>query len=354
MSSDTNLWTLHQFNSSQDEAPLLEVLDQAIADLSRRKAREATFAGLVTVDGALVTDPAKPISPGSAITLNLVHGIPHHKARNSGATADRSTPPFHILYEDKDLVVLDKAAGILSAPGGEEEGRDHVLARLRAFWRKQGNETPYLGVVHRIDMATSGCLVVARTRQAQNILQAQFSGEGAGREYTALVLGKPRKDRDTLTGDIGRGLDGRRALVDDPSLGKSAVTHFSVIERFPRAARLKLSLETGRTHQIRIHTSAIGCPILGDPVYSRELKKRRRVAAGSTLGLTVPRLMLHAHNVAFDHPHDGRRIEVSAPLPSVFESVMESLRADKGGEASSQRSTKPVRKTTQKRGPRNG
>ena len=108
---------------------------------------------------------------------------PHHKARASGSTADRSAPAFRILYEDSQVVVLDKAAGILSAPGGDEEGRDHVLGRLRTFWRKQGNETPFLGVVHRIDMATSGCLVVARTRQAQNILQAQFSAEGAGRRH---------------------------------------------------------------------------------------------------------------------------------------------------------------------------
>lgn len=346
MASDSSLWHQHHITVSGEASALVDALVRALPALSRRRAREAVLSGLVRVQGAQVIDPKSLVEPGNQVDLDLAHGIPHHQARAAGSTPDRSAPPFTVLYEDDEVVVLDKAAGILSAPGGEEEGRDNVLGRLRLFWRRQGREVPFLGVVHRIDLATSGCLVVARTRHAQHILQAQFSGEGAGRTYTALVVGNPRRDQDTLTGTIGRGEDGRRALVADPTLGKSAITHFRVVERFAQAAHLELNLGTGRTHQIRIHTAAIGCPVLGDPVYSRELRKNKRVAAGSTLGIRVPRLMLHAHGVAFDHPRHGRRIEVKAPLPEIFTTVCATLRRAKPATpgASAPTPRKPARK----------
>ncbi|TVR47342.1 MAG: RluA family pseudouridine synthase [Planctomycetota bacterium] len=323
------LWQRHRLpplSQPNTEPPaILDRLTAAIPELSRRRAREAVLSGLLSCNGEILVDPQAKPEARQELILDLSQGIPHHRARESGGRASPGERPFTILHEDQELVVVDKAAGVLSAPGGEEEGRDHVLSRLRAHWRKQGLDASYLGVVHRIDLATSGCLVVARTKQAQNILQAQFAGESAGRFYTALVFGQPRRDQDTLTGDIGRGVDGRRALVADPSLGKSVITHFRVLERFTHASLLEVSLSTGRTHQIRVHLSAIGCPILGDPLYGRELVKGRRVPAGATAELRVPRLMLHAHRVSFDHPRHGRRMEISAPLPDLFPSLIKRL-----------------------------
>lgn len=311
------LYQQHQWQHQGADTPLLEALCDHLPDCSRRKAREALRAGLCTHNQALAQDPKERVSDGDALEVDLRHGIPHHQARKDGSKA-ANEPSFRVLHEDAALIIIDKAAGVLSAPGEDEQGRDHVLANLRQHYRHKGHDLPYLGMVHRIDKGTSGCLVVAKTRQAQQLIQAQFVGHGAGRSYTALVLGGPRQDRDTINADIGRGPDGRRWLSSDPTSGKSAVTHFRVDHRFAAAARVELELDTGRTHQIRIHMAAIGCPVLGDPLYSRDRHKGRIQPAGTSRGIRAPRLMLHAHAIELDHPSSGTRLRVESPLPPAF------------------------------------
>ncbi|TVR08097.1 MAG: RluA family pseudouridine synthase [Planctomycetota bacterium] len=311
------LYQQHHWQHQGADTTLLDALSEQLPNCSRRKAREALRAGLCTHNQALGQDPTATVSAGDHLQVDLRHGIPHHQARKDGGKAVNE-PSFRVLHEDGALIIIDKAAGVLSAPGGEEEGRDHVLANLRSHYRRKGIDLPYLGMIHRIDKATSGCLVVAKTRQAQQLLQAQFVGHGAGRSYTALVLGGPRQDQDTIDADIGRGHDGRRWLSSDPTSGKSAITHFQVEERFATAARVQLQLDTGRTHQIRIHMASIGCPVLGDPLYSRDRHKGRIQPAGSSRGIRAPRLMLHAHAIALDHPSTGKRLRVESPLPPAF------------------------------------
>lgn len=327
------LYRLHELTCTGDERPAYVVVSEAVNGLSRHRSRLAISAGLVTANGASLVDPQQSLSGQIQLRLDLRHGIPNRgtqRARRrdgAGASADR---PFTVLYEDNAVVVVDKASGILSAPI-DSDSRGHVLELLRAYWRAQGAPDRFIGVVHRIDQATSGCLVVARSNQSQRILQAQFAKHAAGRSYRCLVGGNPVRDADTLSGRIGRGNDGRRAVVELSEPGRDAITHFQVVERFDQGADLRCTLETGRTHQIRVHLASIGCPVLGDPVYGpqrqRRGRDRRRMAErGIVLPPKAPRLMLHAATVAFDHPISGKRIEVESPLPPAFTQMVTNLK----------------------------
>jgi len=343
MSAQRELYRLHELtlevesaadssDEGQSATPLYRALAAAVPELSRHKARLAISAGLLSVDGATELDPQHALDHAVPARLDLRQGIPAkgaQRARRRQGAHPGGERPFHILYEDDQVVVIDKASGILAAPT-DADSRGHVLELLRAHWRAQGARDRFIGVVHRIDQATSGCLVVARSNQVQRILQAQFARHAAGRSYRCLVAGNPARDADTLSGKIGRGHDGRRAVVGVERPGKEAITHFEVLRRFARGAELRCTLETGRTHQIRIHLASIGCPVLGDPVYGpqrqrRGRDRRRQRERGIELPPKAPRLMLHAERVAFDHPKSGTRIEVEAPVPEVFAEVARKL-----------------------------
>ena len=197
----------------------------------------------------------------------------------------------------------------VSAPVGADS-HGHVPELLREQARRQGRRLPFLGLLHRIDAATSGCLCFALNKKAQEILGVQFAHHAAERRYRALVLGGPLRDADTLTGSIGRGRDGRRRVVDEDEPGKTATTHFEVLRRLTGYSDVACRLETGRTHQIRVHLAAIGCPVLGDLVYGPR-------GPGAWAGAPrVRRLMLHAEKLIFDHPTTGVRTTVTAPLPA--------------------------------------
>jgi 23S rRNA pseudouridine1911/1915/1917 synthase len=317
----TELYSLHQITVQAADEPLHAVLAANVEGLSKQRARQAIVAGLVTVDGGLETKPTNTLPDKSVqISLDLRHGI---KKSKPGAAEQRQhdEPAFKIIYEDDDVVVVNKAAGIMSAPT-QRDDHGHVPELLRNYWRKQKRKVPYIGVVHRIDQATSGCLLFALNKGAQHILSQQFNTHAAKRMYRCLCLNQPFKDEDTLEAKIGRGLDGRRKAVDEEDLGKSATTHFKVRQRIKQyASELDVELETGRTHQIRVHLSGIGCPILGDDVYSKRAEK-----SGQLKGVSkAPRLMLHAHQISFDHPKTGERISADAPFPAVYEKYLKQL-----------------------------
>ena len=323
-----DLYRLHRIACAPEAAtPLYAILADGASGLSRHKARLAVTAGLCKVDGVLAADPQHLVEGAVSIELDLRHGIPTKgaqvRARSEGGQRQPREAPFRILHEDPHVAVIDKAAGILSAPV-DSDSREHIPAMLRNYWRKRGGGDKFIGVVHRIDQATSGCLVIARSAEAQRILQTQFASHSAGRRYRALVAGGPRRDEDTLTGKLGHGKDGRRCVVPDGIPGKDAITHFKVRQRYGQGSDVECWLETGRTHQIRIHLASIGCPVLGDPVYGPQPRQRKR--DGLPPLPKAPRLMLHAWSVAFDHPIGGTRLEVEAPLPTVFGEVAGSLR----------------------------
>jgi 23S rRNA pseudouridine1911/1915/1917 synthase len=218
---------------------------------------------------------------------------------------------LRIAYEDEHLLVVDKPAGVVvhPAPGHASGTLVHgLLARGAA-----GGASERAGIVHRLDRDTSGLLVVARSEEAYERLQALVRERELERTYVALVRGRPRSWRGRIEAPIGRDRSDptRRSLDTDSP--RDAVTHFEVEELIGRHALLRVRLETGRTHQIRVHLAAIDLPVVGDPVY----------------GVPEPALgrqFLHATALAFDHPFSGQRVAVESPLPRELEGYLERLR----------------------------
>jgi 23S rRNA pseudouridine1911/1915/1917 synthase len=217
-----------------------------------------------------------------------------------------------IVYEDEHLLVVDKPAGLVvhPAPGHAHGTLVHGLLALGAAG---GDEPERAGIVHRLDRDTSGLLVVARSEEAHERLQELVRERALERTYIALVRGRPRSWRGRIEAPIGRDRADptRRSL--DTDAPRDAVTHFEVEELIGRHALLRVSLETGRTHQIRVHLAAIELPVVGDPVYG---------VPEPSLG----RQFLHASELAFEHPFTGERIEARSPLPPELEGYLERLR----------------------------
>jgi 23S rRNA pseudouridine1911/1915/1917 synthase len=219
--------------------------------------------------------------------------------------------PLRIAYEDDHLLVVDKPAGVVVHPSpGHATGTlvHGVLAHGAA-----GGDEERPGIVHRLDRDTSGLLVVARSQEAYDRLRELVAAHGLERTYTALARGRPRSRRGRIEAPIGRDRRDptRRSLsTDNP---RDAVTHFELLELLGQHALLRVDLETGRTHQIRVHLAAIGLPVVGDPVYG---------VPDPALG----RQFLHATRLAFDHPITGERVEVASPLPPELAGYLEGLR----------------------------
>jgi RluA family pseudouridine synthase len=317
------LYSLHRLKVTAPDEPLFAALAKAISGLSRHQARMAVTAGLVKVAGETVHEPKLVLGAGETrLECDLRHGVKAAFKARVHEVMPPTEKPFTILYEDHELVVVDKMPGVISAPthkpGQDKPDRGHVPELLRRVFHRQGRDVGFIGVVHRLDKDTSGCLCFALTREAQRLIAAQFSSHAASRTYRCFVARGPRRDQDTISGNLGRGSDGRRAMVEDEEPGKESITRFRVLRRFNRdhrdlGAELEVELETGRTHQIRVSLDAIGCPVYGDRVYGQRLRLDRNAAMPRP-----PRLMLHAHKLALDHPITGKRLEVVAPLPAAF------------------------------------
>jgi 23S rRNA pseudouridine1911/1915/1917 synthase len=220
---------------------------------------------------------------------------------------------LEIPYEDEHLLVVDKPAGLVVHPApGHSSGT--LVHGLLAHDVEGGDEPERPGIVHRLDRDTSGLLVVARSPEAHRRLQEMVKARDVTREYLALVVGRPRSQRGTIEAPIGRDRhDGQRHSLDT-DMPRDAVTHFEVEELVPRHALLRVTLETGRTHQIRVHLAAIDLPVAGDHVYGRP----------EELGLE--RQFLHAARLAFTHPITGAEIDVSSPLPADLAAALERAR----------------------------
>jgi 23S rRNA pseudouridine1911/1915/1917 synthase len=215
---------------------------------------------------------------------------------------------LRVPYEDEHLLVVDKPAGVVVHPSAGHAGATLVHGLLpRAIAGGEEQDRP--GIVHRLDRDTSGLLVVARTDEAHRRLQLQLRRREIVRSYLALVRGRPLSRRGTIEAPIGRDRFDRRRQSLDTDAPRDAVTHFDVVELLPAHALLAVRLETGRTHQIRVHLAAIDLPVSGDPVYG----------APGDLGLT--RQFLHATTLSFAHPFTGERITADSPLPADLEAA---------------------------------
>lgn len=215
---------------------------------------------------------------------------------------------FSVAYEDEHLIVIDKGPGLVVHPGRghREDTLSQLLAPVLA-----GGDPERAGIVHRLDRDTSGLMVVARTEEAHRRLQAALSARKIEREYLALVEGRPPSRTGTVDAPVGRDPRVRTRMAVGGAAAREARTHFEIERTLPGSTLLRLRLETGRTHQIRVHMQAIGHPVAGDPEYG-------------TPGLYgLQRQFLHATRLAFDHPATGERVEVRSPLPADLRAALE-------------------------------
>lgn len=216
--------------------------------------------------------------------------------------------PFTIAYEDEHLMVVDKAAGIVVHPArGHREG---TLAQLLAP-TAAGGDPERAGIVHRLDRDTSGLIVVARSEEIHGLLQQALARRRIEREYLALVVGRPPARTGTIEAPIGRDPHLRPRMAVGGSFSREARTHFEISRALADYTLLSVKLETGRTHQIRVHMQAIGHPVAGDPDY------------GAQGALGLERQFLHAARLAFEHPVGGRRVEVRSALPEDLARALE-------------------------------
>jgi 23S rRNA pseudouridine1911/1915/1917 synthase len=282
-------------------------LDKALAAReevgSRSLAERMLSEGAVRVDGE-VRPKSYRLVPGSVVEAEL-----------PGPAAPLEPEPVSVpvVYEDEHLLVLDKPAGLTVHPGaGERQGT--LAGQLLSLGAAGGPDPERPGVVHRLDRDTSGLLVVARSEEAHAALQEAIRQRELERRYLALVRGRPRSRTGRIDAPIGRDRRDptRRSL--DTNEPRDAVTHFEVLETMAEHALLEVSLETGRTHQIRVHLAAIDLPVAGDPQYG----------VRDDLGLS--RQFLHAHRLRFRHPSTGAEIDVTSPLPEDLEAALERAR----------------------------
>jgi 23S rRNA pseudouridine1911/1915/1917 synthase len=282
-----------------------ERIDRFVATLpgvgSRAAAERLLAAGGVLVDGAAVAKSHR-LAGGEEVLIDA-DAVPRPAARPA--------PDVEIRYLDEHLLVVDKPPGVVVHPGaGHASGTlVHGLERLGVA----GGDPARPGIVHRLDRDTSGLLVVARTEEAYRALRALVRRRALEREYLALVRGRPRSRAGRIEAPIGRDRHDPRRRSLDTDAPREAVTHFEVVELLPAHALLRVRLETGRTHQIRVHLAAIGLPVAGDPIYG---------ASEPGLG----RQFLHAARLAFTHPVTGASVEVTSPLPADLEEALRRAR----------------------------
>ena len=281
-------------------------------DVSWTRIREAIAHGQVTVDDRVVRDPGALVDAGAAVVFDPARKRLKH-ARLALAR----------LYEDDDILVVDKPAGLLSMATDAESRHveDTVLARAKEYASHLHGRKGYAGLLHRLDRDTSGAMALALSREAHSRGRALFGEHAFERYYLAIVRGVPERDHDTVDAAVWHAYSsGRRRLARPHESGREAVTHYTVRERFDDAALVELELDTGRQHQIRLHMESLGHPLVGDEVYGAQGGGRAGVAPAT-------RQMLHAWRLAFPHPQNGTMIRVEAPVPDDFTRVLRALRA---------------------------
>jgi 23S rRNA pseudouridine1911/1915/1917 synthase len=297
----------------------LDLAASRVFSLSRRAAREAVRAGRIEVDGVAADEPGRDVPETAKLALH-----------SSRPARYRVSTRLSVLVEDDDFVIVNKSAGLLSVPTAEHE-KDTLLARTLDYLHHRFGRRPSAFVVHRLDKDTSGSIVFARNRPALRFLQDLFKSHAVEREYLALVEGTV-PDSGTFSADlVADAGSARRGLARPGEPGKRAVTRYRAIERLAGATLVSVELETGRTHQIRVHFAAAGHPVLGDRVYGEG--GRERVKSREPKFPESPRQMLHARRLGFPHPRTGKPVRAEAPLPEDFAAVLEGLRRKAKGEA---------------------
>jgi len=280
-------------------------LQEKLPEFSRSRVQEWIKAGRVLVAGAV---------PKAALSLKGGETISVEPMQRPPLRAEAEDLPLDVLYQDDDVVVVNKAAGVIVHAGAGQHSGTLVNALLHHFGTlstEGGDERP--GIVHRLDKETSGVLVVARTDAAHRSLSEQFASREVDKIYLAMVQGLPKAESGRVEKPITRDPMHRTKMTCRLETGRHALTDWKVLRRFTEHSLLEVKIGTGRTHQIRVHLSSLGHPILGDRVYG---------ARGTEL--LTDRFFLHAARLAFRSPGTGERITVEAPMPSELTVIIES------------------------------
>lgn len=282
-----------------------------LPDLSRARLQKLIEQGQVRVNGVPCTSKKAEVQAGDRLTVSVPPAEP--------LALQAEAIPLDILFEDAHLIIVNKPVGLVVHPApGHATGTlvNALLAHCPDLAGIGGVQRP--GIVHRLDKDTSGALAIAKTDAAHQHLQAQFKTKTARRTYLAVVYGAPKSESGTVDAPIGRHPIDRKkmAIVPEDRGGRRAITHWQVIERLGNYTLMQFDLETGRTHQIRVHSAHLGHPVVGDPVYS----------GGKSVGVKLPGQALHAWKLRLQHPISEQEIEAIAPPPDSFSTLLRVLR----------------------------
>ena len=289
-----------------DRAARLDVLVAQACAVTRSQAAKWIEAGLCEVNGAPAHKAGAAVKAGDTLLVRIPAARP--------SAVEKENIPVAILYQDQDLAVIDKPCGMVVHPAGGSETGTLVNALLFALDGLSGiGGVLRPGIVHRLDKDTSGVMLVAKNDKAHLHLSAQLKDRRMEKHYLAVVEGEMRETEGLIDKPIGRSTRDRKKMAVAEG-GRPSQTEWRVVETLKRATLLDVHLLTGRTHQIRVHMQSIHHPVAGDPLY------------GLKGGVRAPRLMLHAHTLAFTHPRTGERLTFTVPPPPAFEAAVQALR----------------------------
>ena len=299
------------------------LLAQRLPALSRSRLKGLIEGGNLTVEGACVVQPSAKIRAGQRLVLTLP------PAEEADPKAEAIA--LDILFEDRDLLVLNKPAGMVVHPAPGNESGTLVNALIahcgESLTGIGGVKRP--GIVHRLDKDTSGVMVAAKTESAHTALSAAFAARDIDRRYQAVVWGLPSPSKGEIEGNIGRSPRNRKKMAVVPGGGKSALTRYSVVKSLAGggAALVECKLMTGRTHQIRVHMTEIGHPLIGDPLYGGPSRQRlSRLSPGAAAAARAfPRQALHAATLGFKHPRSGEYLNFVTNLPLDIADLIQTL-----------------------------
>ncbi|MEQ9691389.1 MAG: RluA family pseudouridine synthase [Bauldia litoralis] len=305
----------------------------AVADLSRSRAKALIVSGMVSVGGATIEEPKRPVKPGETVIVTVPPPEPAIPAGEAIA--------LDIVYEDDDLIVIDKPPGMVVHPGAG----NHTGTLVNALIRHCGDSLSGIGgvarpgIVHRLDKDTSGLLVVAKNDRTHQGLAAQFADHGREgpleRAYMALCWGVPERTKGIIDAAIGRSNQNREKMEIKRTGGRHAITHFAVAERYgaagkpPIASLIECRLETGRTHQIRVHLASIAHPVIGDRGYGAGFatKAARLPEPARSVVSAFPRQALHAFRLGFEHPATHEALHFERPPPADMIALTDALKS---------------------------
>lgn len=292
----------------------VDLVASRVTGYSRSRMAELIASRSVLLDGEIVTRASRLVAAGAMLEL-VADPRPTH-----AVATPRLADGLSVVHEDRDIVVVDKPAGVAAHPSLGWEGpsvTEHLAAAGIAIATSGAPERQ--GVVSRLDVGTSGLMVLARSERAYSVLKQAFRDKTVDKTYQALVQGHPDPFTGTIDAPIGRhpGHEWKMAIVEG---GRESITHYETLEAHRTATLVEVRLETGRTHQIRVHFAAIGHPCCGDPLYGSDSALARR--------LGIDRQWLHATRLAFEHPVEGSRVEFESELPRDLEHALNEVRSD--------------------------